>query len=174
MLALLLTVDDEIVRSKLEAVYNAYSDAMYYRAYAILQNAQDAEDAVHAAFVKLLKNIDRLPEGIGSRTRSYVIIAAENSAIDLYRKQKREKETPLDDELPDPSGGYEYSGQNEITRQIFKLPPKFRNVLLLKYIHGFTYAEIAKMLGTNENAAKKTGQRAKEKLEELCRKEGLL
>lgn len=174
MLALLLTIEDAAIRSKLEAVYSAYSDVMYYRAYDILKSRQDAEDAVHTAFVKLLNNIDRLPEGINSKTRSYVVIVAENSAIDLYRKRKRENATPLDNELPDPSGGYKYSDQNEITKQIFKLPPKSRNVLLLKYVHGYTYAEIAKILGTNEDAAKKTGQRAKEKLEELCRKEGLL
>ena len=68
----------------------------------------------------------------------------------------------------------EYEGSNEVAAQILKLPVKLRNVLLLKYVHGYHYAEIGEIMGITGEDAKKTGQRAKAKLEELCREEGIL
>lgn len=124
-----------MAQSNLEAIYNAYSDAMYYRAYAVLKNRQDAEDAVHTAFVKLSEHMDKLAEPVSRRTRSFALIVA---------------------------------------AQILKLPVKLRNVLLLKYVHGYHYVEIGEIMGITGEDAKKTGQRAKAKLEELCREEGIL
>jgi len=40
-------------RSKFERVYQSYKGLMFYTANRILNNPQDAEDAVHTAFVKV-------------------------------------------------------------------------------------------------------------------------
>lgn len=162
-----------MAQSKLEAIYNAYSDAMYYRAYAVLKNRQDAEDAVHTAFVKLSEHMAKLSEPLSRRTRSFALIVAENAAIDIYRKKRKCREVELEEEWVE-TAAYEYEGSNEVAAQILKLPVKLRNVLLLKYVHGYHYAEIGEIMGITGEDAKKTGQRAKAKLEELCREEGIL
>ncbi len=61
-----------------------------------------------------------------------------------------------------------------MTEQIMRLSPKYRNILILKYVHGFDYAEIAEFLNITEVNARKIGQRAKSKLEKYCRERGLL
>ena len=174
MLILLASITDEKTRSKLEMIYNAYSDAMYYRAYGILHNIHDAEDVVQGAFVKILENIDKLDQPISNRTRSFVLIVAENKAIDLYRKKKKYSEVELEDDIPEVHQSISYDGENLITEQILKLHPKYRNVLILKYVHGYNYAEIAQITDSTEEAAKKTGQRAKEKLEKMCKEQGII
>ncbi|MCR5754797.1 MAG: RNA polymerase sigma factor [Acetatifactor sp.] len=174
MLFLLASITDEKTKSKLEMIYNAYSDAMYYRAYGILHNVHDAEDVVQGAFVKILENIDKLEQPISNRTRSFVLIIAENRAIDLYRRKKKYGEVELEEDIQEGSLSFPYEGEDLITEQILKLQPKDRNVLILKYVHGYNYAEIAQITDTTEEAAKKAGQRAKEKLEKMCKELGML
>lgn len=46
MLIYLQMIDDPQDRSLFEQIYETYKNAMYHRAYRILRNEQDAEDAV--------------------------------------------------------------------------------------------------------------------------------
>lgn len=57
---------------------------------------------------------------------------------------------------------------------ILKLPPNYRQVILLKYHQGFSCGEIAAMLDITLSAAQKLDQRAKEKLRQIAEKEGIL
>jgi len=57
---------------------------------------------------------------------------------------------------------------------IAKLPPRYRQIIFLKYSHGYSVKEIADILGISHAAASKLDQRAKKKLEEICREEGVL
>lgn len=57
---------------------------------------------------------------------------------------------------------------------ILALPPRYRQVILLKYYQGFSCGEIASLLGISLAAARKLDQRAKEKLRQLAEKEGIL
>ena len=47
---------------------------------------------------------------------------------------------------------------------LYALPPRERAVLYLAEVEGFHYAEIARMLGCSEQAAKKAGSRARKRL----------
>ena len=53
MIIYLSMIDTPEDRSKFERLYIEYRDVMYHVAYKILNNEQDAEDAVHQAFVKI-------------------------------------------------------------------------------------------------------------------------
>lgn len=79
-------------------------------------------------------------------------------------------------ELNEEITGYkiEYSGPSTIASCILKLPARYREVILLKYHHGYSLKEIAKMLEISESNAIKLDQRGKKKLEQLCKEEGLL
>lgn len=47
-------------KSLFEQIYLEYRGLMFHVAYEILHNEQDAEDAVHQAFVKIAENIKKL------------------------------------------------------------------------------------------------------------------
>lgn len=53
MLAYMSLMDSADDKSKFERVYQSYKGLMFYTANRILNNPQDAEDAVHTAFVKI-------------------------------------------------------------------------------------------------------------------------
>ena len=68
----------------------------------------------------------------------------------------------------------EYEGPNEAAQCMAKLPARYREVLILKYVHGYSFKETARLMDTSEVNAKKLALRAKGKLEALCREEGIL
>ena len=68
----------------------------------------------------------------------------------------------------------EYEGDDGLVSCILKLPARYREVILLKYEQGYNTREIAQMLKLTVSNTNKILQRAKNKLEKLCREEGVL
>ena len=60
MVIYLQMIDDPRDRSKFEQLYTKYKDLMHYTAYKILRNDRDAEDAVHDAFLAIVRNIEKI------------------------------------------------------------------------------------------------------------------
>ena len=172
MLIYLQSIDSPQEKSKFEAIYYQDRHLMYTVAYNILNNTQDAEDSVHQAFVKIAENIQKVSEPEASRTKSYVVTIVENQAIDLYRRKQRFTPLPLEEATVGLS--IEYTGDNLLTECMARLPARYRHILLLKYYHGYTTKEIARMLGLTESNASKLEQRSKAKLKELCKEVELL
>ena len=63
--------------------------------------------------------------------------------------------------------------QDAVRRAIAGLPPLQREVILLKYHHGYRNDEIASLLDTTEDAVRRNIARGKARLAELLRKEGI-
>ena len=157
MLIYLQAIDDPQDRTRFEAMYSAYRGLMFHVANRILQNPQDAEDAVHLAFLSLAGH--RLPPELGPQARHLAAVAAERKAIDLYRARKRRPETELDEETlpglaPPPSDG-------TLAGAMAALPPRYREVLLLRYYNGYSAAETAGLLGLTPENIRQITLRAK-------------
>lgn len=172
MLVYALTLVSAQDRTKLERLYYEYRSVMFCAANKILNNELEAEDAVHQAFVKIAENIDKVPNDLSAKTKSFVVTIVENTAIDRYRKLQRHGNYELCEEICGIEA--EYSGDDELAKCILKLPTRYKQFILLKYYHGYSTREIAHMLGMSSAAASKTAQRAKQRLEQLCREAGLL
>ena len=172
MIIYLQTIDDPSDKVKFEQLYLHYQAFMYQVAFQILQNKQDTEDAVHNAFLSIAKNIEKIGEPISQRTQGYIFVIVERKAIDLYRERKK-KEC---DELNEDEIGISYPlpDEHDLVWCITQLPPRYRQAIFLKYSHGYSVKEIADILGISHAAASKLDQRAKKKLEEICREEGVL
>lgn len=67
----------------------------------------------------------------------------------------------------------EYTGDDGLVRYILKLPVRYREMILLKYYHGYSTKEIAGIMGISESNASKLDQRTKKGFDELCREEGI-
>lgn len=172
MLVYLQMIEGPEERSKFEQVYTTYRGLMFYVAQKILGNDQDAEDAVHDAFVAIANKIKKISAPECHKTKAYVVTIVENKAIDLYRRKQRYSSGGLSEELVGMT--VEYDGDDELARCMLKLPARYRNFLLLKYDQGYTNRELEKILGLSSVAVRKLDQRAKEQLEALCREECLL
>ena len=172
MMLYLQMIDAPEDRSKFEQLYLEYRGLMFHVAYKILGNEQDAEDTVHQAFLKIAETIEKIGAPDCPKTRGYVVTIVENKAIDLYRRRQRRQVVALRDDLPGVPAVYE--GENALTACILKLPARYREVILLRYFHGYRVKEVAAILGLSFAAASKLDQRAKNRLKDLYEKEGQL
>ena len=157
-------------RARFQEMHLAYRGLMYHVAYAILKNRQDAEDAVHQSFVKLAEQVEHLPDGPGQRMRNLAVTVAERKAIDLWRRRQRHPQVDLDEvplsySQPLPSDG-------TLADAMANLPPRYREVLLLKYYNGYSNGEIAAFLSATPEAVAQVLHRARARLAEMLEKGG--
>ena len=172
MLIYLMMIDSPEDQSKFEKVYLTYKGLMYHTAYKVLNNEEDAEDAVHNAFIKIAENISKIGEPVCPKTQVYVVTIVENKAIDLYRANQRRSKVIYLDEISGIS--VDENKMHGLAACMAKLPSRYRQVILLKYHQGFSCREIAKQLNITEANAIKLDQRAKNRLLQICKEEGIL
>ena len=149
-----------------DEVYNRYCRDMLKVAYDVLKDPYLSEDAVHDAFLKFEKNMDKVENAESIKTKHYLLTMVRNAAIDIYRKRKHcnENEVSLHilDEIAEPS--YEDTNDEKMDmRDVFsKLPYIYKEVIVLKYSCYLENDEIAKTLGINEGSVRQRLSRAKQ------------
>lgn len=168
MLIYLQTLPTEQERQSFEGLYLRYRSLMLSVARRFLSEPQDAEDAVHQAFLSILKHFHKISDTDCPETRAFVVIIVERKALDILRV--RQKTVPLEEmtqgvEIPLP-------GDNGLTDALAKLPARYRQVLLLRFAYGYTTRELAKEFGMTQGAVQKLIWRAKEALEKLYEEGG--
>lgn len=165
-------LDSEEEKRKFEALYFKYRQLMFQVANGILQDDYLAEDAVHKAFEKILKNLDKIHDVACPKTKGFIVIVVKHVAIDFYRKRKRENIVELNENerIREYVLGVEQvvidKIEHPLTRAILLLPHHYSEIILLKYSHNYTERQIADLLGLSEENTKKRLQRAKKKLRE--------
>lgn len=89
MLIYLQMIEEDEDKAKFIQLYERYSNFMFAVAHQILNNDPDAEDAVHQAFLSVIKNLKKI-NGVDSvKTKGYLAIITERKAIDIIRKNKK-------------------------------------------------------------------------------------
>ncbi len=170
MLVYLQMIEGGRDKNKFDRIYKDCHDLMFHVAQRYLDNDEDSEDAVHQAFVKIAENI-KIIEEAGPRTRQLAVMLTERAAIDALRKRSRSLQAPLDESIC--AAAAEYIPEEDLlSRSIMELEERQRNVIWLKYYHGYSLKEIAKMLKISLANAQKIDQRAKAKLKEIYLKNG--
>lgn len=157
-------------KSKFEQIYKEYKGLMFHVAYARLHHIQDAEDAVHHAFVKIAENIKKI-DPVSPKTKQLVVTIVDNRVTDMFRVRGRRPEESYEDAMANRLSAQQM-GEDLLTECVLKLPEQQRQVVWLKYYHGYDLHEIAKMLGISLAWAQKIDQRAKQKLKEIYEQGG--
>lgn len=170
MLAYVQMLESQDEKTKFEQLYLKYRNAMYYAADQILQNQQDAEDAVQQAFLSIIKNMDKIHGVDSAETYGYVVIIAERKAIDLIRQ--RGHFSAMDFESACFGVTMDVPGDGGVGDAIARLPAQYREVLLLRHAHGYSTKEISEILELSYEAARKLLYRAKIALKNQLDKEG--
>lgn len=161
MLIYLQMLESEADKLKFEQLYHRYRGLMFHVAMQILGNESDAEDAVHEAFLSILKHFDSVSEPKSPKTRAFVVIITERKAIDIVRKRKPvleldERTTGITIEMP---------GDTGLEAALARLPARRRELLLLRYYIGYSTKEAAALLSMTDAAAQKELWRAKQDLQ---------
>lgn len=140
----------------------------------IADNAQDAEDIVQIAYLRLLRIQNRLRPGPGARALllRYVLTAGANFYTSKKRRQAREGAHIRNSETVCSS---DYSKDNlcaAVERAMQTLDDNLRLPLSLHYQQGLSYAEAAQLLNVPENSLRVYAQRGIQRLRDKLTREG--
>ena len=164
---------DRAVREEaFEALYRRHGERAYRLARRLAGQDADARDIVQEAFLRVFRRIDRFRRDAAFASWLYRVTV--NVAIDRHRSRARRPIAPLDVETFDPKSddaeGPERQAvarerREEIRRAILELSPKLATVVLLRYVEGLAYEEIAETLALSLGTVKSRLNRAHKLLE---------
>ena len=135
--------------------YRQYSSMVYRTARAVTGNPEDAEDVLQTIFLRLMRQ-----ESAGllkKNPRAYLYRAAVNLSLDLLRARQRRSFIDNDVErlgTPVATGHARFSDElhRQLNDALAQLSPEAAQILVLRYVHNYSDAEISKLLGTSRGA----------------------
>lgn len=152
-----------------EALYGKYADMLFRLSLASLRSKADAEDAVQDVFIKYIDSTPRFESA--EHEKAWFVRATVNKCHDIGRRKKVREYVPLED-APEDAFAVEAFHSNDVLYQVYKLPEKYRTVMLLYYFEENGISEVAKMLGISVSAVKMRLLRGKEQLSKILGRDG--
>jgi len=160
-----------------EALMERYLSMVVGVAYSLLSDSEAARDVAQDTFMEAMQTLTLLRErdkfgnwiyGIARRKASYVLRRRRMHQAAVTFKQQEEKTLPTQDDPSAPMSRLERT--EHIREQLNQLPEIYREILVLRYIDGRSYEEIAAVLGISLAAVDKRLMRGKAMLRESLRK----
>lgn len=157
--------------SAFEALVLKYQTPVYNLAYRMLGRAEDAEDISQEAFVRAFVKLNTFD--LDKKFSNWLLAITSHLCIDYLR---RKRALYLDDqdyaewvgnneESPEPMALMQEQ-KGEIRGLLATLPPKYRNILILRYWNEMSYSEIGEATGLAEGTVKTRLFRARRMLAE--------
>jgi RNA polymerase sigma-70 factor, ECF subfamily len=139
-------------------------DTIYGGALRLTRNPADAEDLVQETFLRAYNSFHQFEPGTNLKAWLYRILT--NTYINAYRKQQRTPQSLPTEDIDDVSLYQQLASSNqgsetpesilleripddEVRDAIDALPEQFRMAVLLADVEGFSYKEIADIMGTS-------------------------
>ncbi len=167
--------ENEQDKKKLEELYEEFRFDCIHVALRITNNQMMAEDAVHDAFLAVIKHKHEMFALNYGEFRKRIIIIVKNKCIDIIRKNRYLSSVSIDDmeyelKSDDLSVEMQVIRQNDFQHMlkcISELDEISRLVLQMKYLQGLSYKEIGEALGMTSKHVDTRIMRAKQKVRKL-------
>ncbi|MBQ8497465.1 MAG: RNA polymerase sigma factor [Clostridia bacterium] len=153
-----MVLGEESSREKCKRLYMQYHRDIFEKAFSLLHDHYDAEDAAQEAWTAIFKNIHMLSEDDPHTLKATLLTVVKYKAIDLFRKRCKTSEMhePIetaDWDHPVSDSVFSEICENESVEVLFscmkEMDEKYTDVLRLYYLQGHTTREIAKLFSLN-------------------------
>jgi RNA polymerase sigma-70 factor (ECF subfamily) len=156
--------------SELEDLFRDHHQLIYRTAYSVTGSRPDSEDVLQVIFLRLLRR--GLPPDLLKNPKGYLYRAAINVSLNTVRDRERRKAdgdaarllTVVDPGAP---AGLDGEIRRQLLEAIAKLNPRAVEILILRHVHEYSDAEIARMLGTSRGTVAVALFRARARLRKL-------
>jgi RNA polymerase sigma-70 factor (ECF subfamily) len=151
---------DETFTDQVRRFYEDYRKELFVYALSLTRNDGAAEDAVHTAFMKILRR-----GGSPRDLKLYAFRCVRNAAIDEFRSNGRAKQEirlfkPVENENSSDNG----PDQSDVEELLRQLSENERETILLKVYGGLTLKEVARTRGARPGTVASWYRRGIEKL----------
>ena len=126
-------------------IVKCYMKKAYYIALGFVKSEPDALDISQDAFIKAFKHIKKFRTGNPFFPWFYQILR--NLCLDWLKKNRKINQIPLENINLFSNPACSQDIKIQIWEGIEKLPLAQKEILILRYFQGFSYAEIARTLG---------------------------
>lgn len=179
MLIYLSMIESRQDKDKFEYIYKNYKTIMFYEARHILKDEHLAEDAVHEAFLKIIKIISKIRIENCNQLKRFLVLIVRNKAIDMIRKNNKGDNIPFEDISNTKDDLQEdilekiisVQGAELLVNIISQLDDIYKIPMELKVIYGYSHEEIADILDISVNLVKVRIHRAKQQVKKIISKE---
>lgn len=177
----------QIQKKNKEAYYNLterYSKKLFTYIFHFVGDKSETEDILQNVFSKTYKNLDKFD--VSRKFSSWIYRIAHNESVNfLKRRNKRytvswedisttkdKLDTATNEEIPEEKWEH-MEIVREIDEALAKLPPKYKQVLKLRYFQEYSYEEIGDILKKPINTIGTLINRAKKKLLKIAKQQGI-
>ena len=143
-----------------ETAYELYADMLYRLALSYMKQKEDAEDIVQEVFTKYFCGF-HLPLS-GEQEKAWFIRVTINQCHDALRKRSYRMHDSVEDVAE--VAGATVDEPDELFDVLQSIPDKYKDVIILHYLEGYSVDEITKMLGISASATKMRLKRGRELL----------
>jgi RNA polymerase sigma-70 factor (ECF subfamily) len=144
-------------------IYQTYEQPLLRTALRMLNDLQDARDAVQTTFLKLYRGIKNF--SFKSQFKTYLFRILINTSYDMLRRQQKSRTLPVSDlntaDSPDPELSL------SLEQAINRLPQKMKACFVLFALEGFSQKEIAGVLALSIGGVKSNIYQAKCRLRKI-------
>lgn len=154
-----------------EMLVSRHYERMYAIAFKWTRNPADAEDVTQMACIKMARGIRKLIDERVFTTWLYRVVV--NAAKDFFRQNKPTVSLPENNEpASENSNPEENLYTQEVLSEIYALPEKEKDAILLVFGEGLSHSEAAQVLGCAETTISWRIHKARERLSEWRNKKG--
>ena len=164
--------------NKFEYLYRKYKNLMYYKAWEILHDPMEAEDAVSEAFIRVYRNLDKVDDPDSPRCAAFLGTITRNVALTMAKKRAG---MPMPAQTVAENGGYgeptdpldleaaviDKLSSEQMLQIVDKLDEQSRTIFILKFAYDLSHREIAAQMGMTENNVTVKLHRTRKKLAEM-------
>ena len=177
-MAITPTIEPELLRAvkrgdleAFETMVSRYEKPILNYLYRLLGKKEDAEDVLQEVFLKVYTHHRKIdPE---KDFNAWVYRIATTTAYDFLRRAKPGQELFIIDDAENPletidehDAYYSIETSNDLEQGLSKIKPIYKSVLLLHFGEGFSYEEVAEMVGAPLNTVKTYLHRGKRALKD--------
>jgi len=165
-------------RDAFQDIVGQYKKMVYFLAWDIAGNHQDAEDITQNVFIKVFRHFHKY--SADSKFSSWLYRIAVNASIDALRQRNRKKEDPVEDfdsvgestqpwineRALNPESQTDHTNvQHQIEKALSQLAPREKTVFVMRHYNDFPLKEIAEILHLSSGSVKSYLFRAVQKIQ---------
>ena len=161
------------LEQELEQLFREHYQLVFRTAYGVTGSPEDAQDVLQTIFVRLLQR--EFPPDLKKNPRAYLYRAAVNASLNIIKSEKRQVLMDASELLEATATSDEAMSLELLHERLYKAMAKLSSdsaqLLILRYVHNYSDAEIARLLGKSRSLIAVRLFRSRARLKKLLREE---